>query len=694
MKMNRKTTTKNSFWSNRSSSNQTSNYWLKDSLFNKEESMFDTGNPVLKIDHYALSKYQTAIGNFVRIMTGRSDISVRYKMSSDANFTDGKVITISPKIKEKEFDYSVGLALHEASHILHTDFNRLESFIHDMLYGNFTRKEMEDRKLLWNLIEDLFIDASTYKISPGYRGYYAALYQKVFGSPKIEKGFYAKEYCEPTIENYFFHLINLRNPNRNLDALPGLREMFDKIDMKNITRLTDTEDRIKLSSEIYDMILKNVEKENENQSGGSGDQSDQKGGGLPDGQSGSAGDNQDDQSNNDGQGDEETEDDNNDDDQSDGDDQEDQQQDQQDLSLRELGSIEKAIQEQRKFLLGNVNKGKLSKKDVNVVNAYSTVDISMKDANLDGTFGKSRIPVKIIRNITKEFSESGAGRVFGIRDYSPSKSYSGTVWSDDSIEKSISLGKSLAKKLQIRNEERLMKSTRLDSGKIDKRLLHEIGMDNYKVFSKINIESYKPSFIHISIDQSQSMDGYRWRNAINFATMMAAASKFISNIHLVITTRSTSTYNVSHGDQAFVMTIFDSKKNSIADIRYLFERVRPVGTTPEGLVFEALMGEIQSMSKNTDAYFINLCDGEPYYSHLVGNDNVEYFGLKAQAHCSQQMRKMEAMGINFTTYFIGDERYTFDKVRVCYGSNAHQIKSPSDIHDVAKKLNKNLLAKK
>ena len=57
------------------------------------------------------------------------------------------------------------------------------------------------------------------------------------------------------------------------------------------------------------------------------------------------------------------------------------------------------------------------------------------------------------------------------------------------------------------------------------------------------------------------------------------------------------------------MTIFDSKKNSIADIRYLFERVRPVGTTPEGLVFEALMGEIQSMSKNTDAYFINLCDG-------------------------------------------------------------------------------------
>ena len=41
----------------------------------------------------------------------------------DSSYTDGKKVTISAKLDDKLFDSTVGLALHEGSHILLSDFD-------------------------------------------------------------------------------------------------------------------------------------------------------------------------------------------------------------------------------------------------------------------------------------------------------------------------------------------------------------------------------------------------------------------------------------------------------------------------------------------------------------------------------------------------------------------------------------------
>ena len=58
------------------------------------------------------------------ILTGQN-IPVKFQGSD--SYTDGKTITISSNINEKNFDPTVGLALHEASHILKSDFDFLKN---------------------------------------------------------------------------------------------------------------------------------------------------------------------------------------------------------------------------------------------------------------------------------------------------------------------------------------------------------------------------------------------------------------------------------------------------------------------------------------------------------------------------------------------------------------------------------------
>ena len=73
-----------------------------------------------KKDHIQLAANQRAIGNFVRIVSGKN-IPVKYMTRGDS-YTDGKSVTIGANIKPETFDFTVGLALHEGSHIAYTDF--------------------------------------------------------------------------------------------------------------------------------------------------------------------------------------------------------------------------------------------------------------------------------------------------------------------------------------------------------------------------------------------------------------------------------------------------------------------------------------------------------------------------------------------------------------------------------------------
>ena len=703
---------RSNFWKSRSSGYSSSNYWLKDSIFEKKQSQFfdepETLEKESKYDHFQLAQYQRAISNFVRIMTGRNDIVVQYN-SKGQNYTDGKTIAISPNIKEKEFDTAVGLALHEASHILHSDFDMLKKVMDEN--RNIHGYEVADlKKLFWNLVEDLYIDATTYRDAPGYRGYYASLYQKYFGDKKIEDGLHSQDYAVPTWDNYLFHLVNIRNPQRNLQALPGLQKMFMMIDLPNITRLSGGMDaRLCLANDLYNECKKYIDAVEEmkqqmakkaQQAAGAGD-----GSGEGDGNGSGEinydklnemleqmGEQMGEQMDNEGDGgdggngdkfvasngvniQEEVEGTN--------------YVDMDKLSDKAKTALEKLFAQQKDFVRGIPRKGKLSKADQQKVDAYASVDIEKKVVGANSAFSKKGLPLYIIKNVSQSFIDS-VGHTYGFRG-----------WVSDgntrNIEDGINRGKMLAKKLQLRNEERVLKTSRLDSGKIDKRLLHEIGFDNFDIFSKININAYKPSFIHISLDQSGSMGWELWGSAIQFAAMFATASKSINNIHLVITTRSSfsSAGKVSYGsgkyDQVpYMMTIFDSKKHGINHIRNFFPRLQANSLTPEGLCFDGIMQETIRMAQNTDAYFINICDGEPYLQYSGNGGSFEYSGTQARKHSREQMKRMEAGGIKFITYFIGGGR-DFYSVKECYGENAVHLERASEVHKIATTLNKRLL---
>lgn len=631
------------FWESRTSGHSSSNYWLKDSIFEKRHSYFfddETPESTSKYDNMQLAQYQRAISNFVRILTGRNDIKVDYN-SGGTSYTDGKGITLSANIKEKEFDTAVGLALHEASHILYTDFDALSKYL-----WSFKSDVVNQRKILINLVEDLYIDAMTYRSAPGYRGYYSSLYQKYFDNKKIVDGLWSRDYAEQTWDNYIFHLINIRNPQRNLQALPGLKGMFKELDLSNITRLTTFNDRLDLSKWLHDEITKYVRVTDEDQ------QPNQ----LKDQQPGTNPQEED-------EGDDEV--------------------DLGTLSQKEKQQLEKLIDQQKNFIDGDTRKGKVSKAEQKKINVLATANIDKKLVGANTTFSKNGIPLLIINDISKHFIES-FGFQYGISGYP-------TQQSSERIDVAISRGKLLAKKLQLRNEERSLKTTRLDRGKIDKRLLHEIGFNNADIFQKININTYTPSYIHISIDQSGSMRGSKFDSAMEFAAMFAAASKYINNIHLQISVRST--VRDTHGTKeinAYLMYIFDSKKHNIQNIRSLFPRIRSCTYTPEGLCFDGIMSDTILKAAGKESYFINICDGEPYMEMGFSKNSGHYHGDSARLHSKSQMRRMENNGINFIAYFIGNLT-EFRKVQECYGKNAIHLYSPTEIHKITATMSKSLL---
>ena len=697
--LSKEKSSRSNFWKSRNSGYSSSNYWLKDSIFEKKQSYFfdedETVEKASKYDHMQLAQYQRAIANFVRILTGRGDIQVKYN-SGGQSYTDGKTITLSPNIKEKEFDTAVGLALHEASHILYTDFDRTNQYIEDTVRNTGSRysDEVDQRKILLNLVEDLYIDAMTYRSAPGYRGYYSSLYQKYFGDKKIVEGLWSKDYAEPTWNNYLFHLINIRNPERNLQALPGLETMFKMLDLPNVLRMSTFEDRIYLSKYLFDTISKYVDATKEYQQqlqeqlgqGGDGAEKtlnelleqmadQQESDDEQEGNGGGSGAGKFTASNGVNIG-EEMEGTN--------------AIDLDKLSDKAKEQLRKLIEGQKEFIKGQPKKGKLSKADQQKVDAWAEVDMEKKTVGANSEFSKKGLPLYIINDVTNSFIDN-LGNTYGLR------SYVGT-YSQNRINDAINRGKLLAKKLQLRNEERSLKTSRLDSGKIDKRLLHEIGFDNFDIFSKVNINAYKPSYIHISIDQSGSMQGSKFDSAMEFAAMFATASKYIKNIHLVISLRSTfdgsgktgwSRHNLQN--IPYLMYIFDSKKHNIQHVRSLFPKVSANNLTPEGLCFDGIMKDTIQKSANTEAYFINICDGEPYMNYSSGNGSFDYGGPKAQAHSKKQMQRMEQNGVKFITYFIGS-KYDFEAVEKCYGKNAVLLQRADEIGVITKTMNKKLLA--
>ena len=219
-----------------------SSYWFKDIGQVEDLSLFD----------YA--SIQNSISNFVKILTERDDIKVEFESS---NKEEGKAtkdtITISSQIYKENIDSIVGLTLHEASHILLTDFDFKKGYI---LGGN-NNKNFHS---ILNWIEDRRIDHHILNSIAGYRGYYAKLYDKYFNNLKVKVQIeHSKNRDSKNLQCWIFHLINMISKHRDIKALPELDKLYDIIDLKNIDRLKSTQDSYELALKVWDFINERIE---------------------------------------------------------------------------------------------------------------------------------------------------------------------------------------------------------------------------------------------------------------------------------------------------------------------------------------------------------------------------------------------------------------------------------------------------
>jgi len=92
--------------------------------------------------------------------------------------------------------------------------------------------------------------------------------------------------------------------------------------------------------------------------------------------------------------------------------------------------------------------------------------------------------------------------------------------------------------------------------------------------------------------------------------------------------------------------------------------------------------------KDTDKYFINFSDGQPYFM----TRDFQYCGPKADKHIRKQVNSMRAAGVKVLSYFIdGDsdtDRAAFDYK---YGKQSTAYVPVTSIVPLAKSLNKTFI---
>jgi hypothetical protein len=660
-----------------SNKNNYSSFWL-DKGWDNNSSIFDD-EPVKKgVDLVALASYRRAISNFVSIVTGMSDIKVTFKSNGDS-YTDGKSVVISSKLDDKLFDSTVGLALHEGSHIKLSNFDflkGLENSIPQEYYNRASDKGYDKSEVLGmikdllNYVEDRRIDHYVFTSSPGYKGYYHSLYDKYFHSKVIDKALKSDEHTDVSWDSYIFRIINLTNKNSDLNALPQL-SLIRSIIFSKVKELNSTEEAFQIALMVFDCILNNLPDGVESTDEETGEVSIQKG----DGDSDDNGESVDGDGSDDGGS----------------------SSDKPQLTDRQKNQLENAIKKQKKFMDGEIAKKGLSKKDKASMDAVEAAGMSYVDVAKDMTdrWSGKKTPTKVL--LVKKFNKALAESDTVSMIYRPDYSWGNIDDNKKAIQDGLVKGTILGRKLQVRGESRETKWTRLDSGRIDKRLISELGFGNERVFNTTFIESYSDAFLHISVDASGSMGGQKWLNTMTCVSAIAKACSMINNVDLVISFRSTQSSSGTgyrrRGSKEYPLMLiaYDSRVDKINKISNMFHLLHASGTTPEGLCFEAIMKEIEPASKDKDSYFLNFSDGMP----MFGNDDIDYHHDTAIDHTNKMVKMIRDKGVKVLSYFIGDsydmERSTRTFKRM-YGNDAEFIDVTS-VLPVAKTMNKAFLKK-
>ena len=679
-----------------------SDYWLDTSI---EE-----------MDISKLASVQRAVVNFTRILAKKA-IPTTYS-TGQQSYTDGQTVVLSAPKSLKDIDSTVGLALHEASHIVYTDFtshdyikecidhyqlNDAERILNTFPEKPWVRQFFTPANLknLVNILEDRRIDQLVCNSAPGYQGYYQALYDRYFNAKVINEALKTGQCVEPTYANYEFQLTNCTNPYFDASCMPGLEAIMNVIDLPNITRFTNTREVVDIAMQVLIMICNNInapeassppqqsqangtsaeqdqdennmDQPNPSQSGPGGDRdSGEDEAGDDESDEGEAGD---DEANGDADGD------------GDGDggeapgagnDESSQESDTDsgtadaqsaatpsDSDRKNLDRLNKAIQQQREFLEGNIRKNRVSKDTARVLDNISKgileeVELEYKDAY--------NAPRKVTCAIVKGIA--GAQQLPGMHNH-----LRDTKWHKDHVRawvlQGMQIGQQLGNRLKTRTEIHSLTTTRQANGRIDKRLLAELGFNNDHVFTQTKFESVRPAHIHVSIDASGSMDGTKFNSALKTAVAVAKAATMIDEVTCMITLRGSyipSARKNRYADaQPCMFIVYDS---TIDRLNAAFVEklclLDPGGSTPEALCYDAAANIIEKHSQNRDSFLINLSDGAPCWDNYDHNTAVK--------HCKQTMTKFRNSGIQVLSYFVYSSDYELQSIRPTftdmYGSSA------------------------
>ena len=686
--------------------NNYTNFWND---IQRQTSIVDDEYVKPKVDHIALAGYRRAIANFVNIVTNRSDIRVRYQQNGDS-YTDGKTVTIGSKIDEKNFDHVVGLALHEGSHILLSDFNFLrqlrQNTPHELVMVGedlgFTKGQVVGHlKNMLNYVEDRRIDYYVFTSSPGYKGYYHAMYDKYFHSPSITKALRDNTFGnEPTLENYMNRIINFTNKESNLDALPELRKIYRRV-FSSVKHLDDMNGAFNVACDCLQMVYNNItpmtdtdgEQVGEGGQGGQGGQGQSKKDMLNEAADKMAhGDyngykeimdkiqNTDwteiKESLNSSQVVE-------------------MENPYPNLTPNQAKTLTNALNRQKDFMNGEQKKvGRLTKKDASVVKTMEESGVEAHNVGSDVEQNNWRSNNKNFTGQTQCLFVKKINQKVIDENAFPSlfSNYNGDR-TQNSIVAGKKLGTLLGRKLQVRSESRTLKNSRLDSGRIDKRLIAELGFGNSKVFQTTFVEQYNDAILHISVDASGSMGGNKWANTMTAVVAICKAASMISGLDVVVSFRTTHYGGRGYNGQPLIVIGYDSRVDKFNHITRLWPSMHAGGTTPEGLCYEAIMKDFVAGTNNRDSYFLNFSDGMP----MFGDGDFDYYGHEALQHTKRQVKEIIKKGIRVMSYFVGDSDYdrerNMDDFKTMYGKDAEFV-DVTKVSSLAKTMNNLFLEKK
>ena len=202
--------------------------------------------------------------------------SIKSSCKSSGSYTNGKQIVISSNIEDitpkKKLDVMIGLALHEISHCLYTEFSALKN-------------KNDIQKALINIIEDELIETQLGMTYPGYANFFKAVKYHMFDKLGHENLLKKANSELEQIMTLFLYIVRYPKYVCEVDKkiMKTYEELFTKI--KNILDshgcLSEniagkvTGNSVGAALDIYELLKKYIDENQENNSGenGEGDES-------------------------------------------------------------------------------------------------------------------------------------------------------------------------------------------------------------------------------------------------------------------------------------------------------------------------------------------------------------------------------------------------------------------------------------